>query len=114
MHTANPTNFPTLWADALTANDRDAYISDWTLLSIWGDDSDAEIPQERIDYFTQIWDAAHMSIKDICKAAGLTQLQLGERYGISRRTIGHWCTGENACPHYTRLLILLDLGLVTR
>lgn len=106
--------FPTLWAAALAANDRDAYVSDWTLSSIWGDNPTDDIPQERIDYLAQIWDAAHMSVKDICKAAKLTQLQLGERYGISRRTIGNWCTGENTCPHYTRLLILLDLGLVTR
>ena len=106
--------FPALWAEALNTADRDAYISDWTLSSIWDDEPDAEIPHERINYLAQIWDAAHMSIKDICKAAKLTQLQLGERYGISRRTVGNWCTGENTCPNYTRLLILLDLGLVTR
>ena len=114
MPTTNTTIFPALWADALTANDRDAYVSDWTLSSIWGDDPDAEIPQERIGYLAQIWDGAHMSVKEICKAAGLTQRQLGERYGIPCRTVENWCACKNACPHYTRLLILLDLGLVTR
>lgn len=111
---ADSTIFSTLWGEALTTADRDAYISDWALSSIWGYDPFDEIPHERIDYLAQIWEAAHMSVKDICKAAKLTQLQLGERYGISRRTIGNWCTGENTCPNYTRLLILLDLGLVTR
>lgn len=106
--------FNTLWAEALTTADRDAYVSDWALSSIWGDDPESEIPAERIAYLGQIWDTARMSVKAICKAAGLTQAALAQRFCVPKRTVENWCSGVSKCPDYTRLMMCELLGIVKR
>ncbi len=105
--------YHTCLSEALNYSDRDAFVSDLVLSSIWGDWAE-EIPASRIDWLRQIWTAAHRSIKDICKDAGLTQRGLAERFNIPARTIGNWATGERACPEYTRIMMQELLGLVGR
>lgn len=48
-------------------------------------------------------------IKDLRKAAGLTQQQLSDLLGIPKRTIGNWETGVNKCPEYLEKLIIYYL-----
>lgn len=103
----------TCLSEALNYSDQDAFVSDMALSSIWEDGAE-EIPASRIDWLRQIWTAAHRSIKDICKDAGLTQRGLAERFNIPARTIGNWATGERACPEYTRIMMQELLGLVGR
>lgn len=104
------THISMLWSDALVSADRDAWISDWALSSIWGDDPD--IPQERIDYLGRIYDCAHMDVKSICRSSGLTQAALSGRFCIPKRTVEDWCRGLRTPPDYVRLLIALALGLI--
>lgn len=106
--------FYELWSDALNTTDRDAYVSDWGLSSIWEDTEESTIPETRISQLGDIWDVAHMSIKEICKAANLTQAALATRICAPKRTIENWCSGANKCPDYTRLLILLELNLISK
>ena len=110
----NDAIFSNLWGEALTSTDRDAYVSDWSLSSIWVDSSEECIPQERIDYLNQLWDAAHMSVKDICKVANLSQTNLATRFCIPRRTVEDWCRGISKCADYIRLMMILNLGILTR
>lgn len=58
--------------------------------------------------------AADMSVKDICKAAGLTQKALADRFSIPIRTVEDWCRGVSKCPLYTRLMMAECLGLYGR
>lgn len=60
------------------------------------------------------WDAAHMSVKDICKTAGLTQAGLSQRFGIPKRTVEDWCRGAAKCAAYIRLMMSESLGLIKR
>ena len=108
------TIFAAAWAEALSGAyaDRDAYISDWALSSIWGDAEDAEIPQERIDVLGGIWDAAHLSIKDIRAAAGLSRPAFAEHLLIPYRTVQAWELGDRSCPDYLRLLLAEHFGLI--
>lgn len=108
------TVFSTLWAEALTTADRDAFVSDWALSSIWGDDPETDIPQERIDCLGRIWDVAHMSVRDICKAARLSQTALAQRFCIPYRTVQNWCGDVNKCPDYVRLMMAECLGLIQK
>ena len=48
--------------EAVNYTDRDAYISDLALSSIWGDDEGAEVPQERLEWLDQLYDAAHRNV----------------------------------------------------
>lgn len=94
--------------------DRDAYISDMVLSAMWEDDPNDEIPTERLDAVSQIWDAAHSSVKQIAADAGLSQRKLAERFCIPYRTVENWCGGQNACPLYVRLMMQEILGILKR
>lgn len=106
--------FYTLFAEALASPDRDAFVSDWSLSSVWGDAPDADIPADRIDTLQRLWDAAHLTIRDIRSATGLSQAAFALRYCIPRRTVENWESGASSCPDYLRLLLAQSVGLYTR
>lgn len=93
--------------------DRDAYISDLALSSIWGDPEGAGIPADRIDQLGQIWDAAHRSIKEIAADAGLNYRKLAERFAIPYRTLEAWYMGERKSPPYVPMMMQECLGLLS-
>lgn len=108
--------FAAAWAEAISGAyaDRDAYVSDLALSSIWGDGEDTEIPADRLDTLGRIWDAAHMSIKDIRTASGLSRTAFAEHLCIPYRTVQDWELGARACPGYLRLLIAEHFGIFHR
>lgn len=93
-------------------NDKDAYISDLALSSIWGETEDAEIPESRIDDLGRLWDAANRTVKQISADAGLSQRKLAEKFCIPYRTVENWCAGTRECPVYVRLMMQKILGLI--
>lgn len=94
--------------------DRDAYISDLVLSSIWGDAPENDIPSDRLEALGEIWDAAHRSVREIAAAAGLSHRKLAERFCIPYRTMENWCVGSRDCLDYTRLMMQECLGLLHR
>lgn len=106
--------FYALWAAALDCTDRDAYVSDWALSSAWGDDQKPEIPAARIEMLGQLWDAAHLTIRDIRAHTGLSQAAFAVRYCIPRRTVENWERGDRQCADYIRLLLAEAVGLYAR
>lgn len=108
--------FAAAWAEALSGAyaDRDSYVSDLALSSIWGDAEDAEVPADRLDTLGSIWDAANMSIKDIRAASGLSRTAFAEHLCIPYRTVQDWELGARACPGYLRLLIAEHFGIFRR
>ncbi len=101
-------------SEAQNYTDRESYISDLALSSIWEDAPIDEIPAERLDAVSQIWDAAHRSVKQIAAYTGLSQRKLAERFCIPYRTMENWGGGQNACPLYVRLMMQECLGMLTR
>lgn len=106
--------FQLLFSDALAAYDRDAFVSDWALSSAWGDAEGAKLPADRIEVLGSIWDAAHLSIKDIRTASGLSRPAFAEHLLIPYRTVQDWELGARACPGYLRLLIAEHFGIFHR
>lgn len=104
--------FYTIFGAALTDQDRDAFVSDWSLSSVWGDDED--ILPERIDELTRLWNAAHMTIRDIREQTGLSQAKFATRFCIPPRTIEDWERGVRKCPDYVRLLLAQAVGAYQR
>lgn len=94
--------------------DRDAYVSDLVLSSIWGDAPGDDIPEARVDAVGQIWDAAHKSVKAIAAEAGMTHRKLAEHFFIPVRTIEDWCAGKRTPPDYVRLMMQELLGQLHR
>ena len=91
--------------------DRDAYVSDMALSSIWGM-SDGNIPAARLEALGKLYDAVNRSVKEIAAAGGLSQRGLAERFCIPYRTVEDWCAGKRECPIYTRLMMQELLGLI--
>lgn len=106
--------FYELFGSAIETAARDAYVSDWALSSAWGDDPETEIPAARIEALGQLWDAAHLTIRDIRAHTGLSQAAFAVRYCIPRRTVENWESGDRQCPDYLRLLLAQAVGLYTR
>lgn len=103
--------FYLLWGEALNADDRDTYVSEWSTSSIWPEDGDL---LEIAGKLGQIWDVAHMSVNDICKIAGMTQAAVKERFCIKRRTMEDWCRGRREPPDHDRLMMAEILGIIVR
>ena len=106
--------FAACYKEIANYQDRDAYVSDMALSSIWEDTTSDEIPAERLDAVGQIWDAAHKSVKQIAADAGLAQRKLAERFCIPYRTMESWCGGQRECPAYVCLMMQELLGQVDR
>ena len=93
--------------------DIDAYVSDLSLSSMWGDSEDSDIPAARIDQLRAIYAAVNRPVRAIVTASGLSQAAFAERYCIPRRTVEDWCRGIAKCPLYTRLLLQRAEGLLS-
>lgn len=92
--------------------DRDAFVSDLALSSAFPEDADLT---ETVSELSMIWEAYHMTIRDLRTASGLSRSEFSRRFYIPIRTIENWeCTGANAreCPAYVRLLIAEALGMM--
>lgn len=92
--------------------DRDTYISDLALSSVWADAPGDDVPPSRLEKLGKIWDAAHRSVREIAAAAGLSQRKLAERFCIPYRTMESWCMGERVPPDYVRLMMQKCLGIL--
>ena len=99
-------------SESLNYADKDAFVSDIALSSVWEDDLEAEMPQDRIEWLGNIWDASHRDIKSIAKAAGMSQRALARRFCIPIRTVEEWGRGKNGCALHIRLMMQECLGLV--
>lgn len=92
--------------------DRDAFVSDLSLSSAFQEESDLT---ETVSALSMIWDAYHMTIRDLRTAAGLSRMEFSRRFHIPIRTIENWeCNGQNyrECPVYVRLLIAEAIGMM--
>lgn len=109
--------FNTVFSDALTTQDRDAFISDWALSTLFNEAEDAPINPALIKELGEVWDVAHLSVADIRAATGLSQRAFADRHCIPRRSVENWETeGAQArtCPDYIRLLLAEVTGLFKR
>ena len=107
--------FYTLAGGAVKYTDRDAYVSDYSLSSIWGDaDGAADIPPERIELVAKMWDICNLSLRDIRAAAGLTQAAFSRRFLIPTRTVEDWEASRRECTIYLRLFLAEAVGLFRR
>lgn len=106
--------YSTCVAESQNYTDRDAYISELALSSMWGDLPDEDIPHERIEQLGSIYDAVHRSVKQIASDAGVSVRAIATRFCIPQRTMENWSGGQRECPVYLRLMMQECLGMLTR
>lgn len=99
-------------AEVFAYAERDFFVSDLALSEIWGDAPEDPIPDSRLAALGQIWDAAHRTVPEIAKAAGLSNRKLAERFCIPYRTVEDWAAERRDSPLYVRLMLQQCLGLL--
>ena len=70
-------------------------------------DLDAE--KERL---SNIWDLAHLSMRELVASTGLSQTAFAKQAGVPLRTVQDWCGEKRACPAYVRFLLAEHYGLM--
>lgn len=100
-------DFYTLFGAALETTDYDTYIAEWSTSDIFFPDPDAEGPgfDDIAETLDNVWNTAHISIREIRARAGLSQAAFALRFCIPRRTIEDWEAGRRTPPDYVRLLL---------
>lgn len=89
--------FNKLWLDALAEINKSLYIEKHT---------------EFNDIIGNIYDVAHMSVRDIIYSVGLTQSEFATKFCIPIRTVEDWCRGKRKCSDYLRLLFCKELNIL--
>lgn len=102
--------FAKLWEDALKQPNKDMYIAEYGYPD-WFDEISLD-PAEFSRILGNIHDTAHMSIKDIITAAGLTQSAFAIKFCIPLRTVEDWATDKRKCKDYDRLMFAKLLGIL--
>lgn len=70
-------------------------------------DLDAE--KERL---SNIWELAHLSMRELVASTGLSQTAFAKQAGVPRRTVQDWCGEKRTCPTYVRFLLAEHFGLL--
>lgn len=91
---------------AISTTNRDAFVSDWALSSIWGDEPTAPIPVDRVQYLAQLWEDVRKSVAELRAMTGLTQTKFAAWYSIPPRTVQNWESGASNAPEYVRLMLV--------
>lgn len=97
--------------EAQQYTDRDAYVSDLALSSMWEDEEGAEVPSYRIRILSSIWDAVHRSFRGILTDGDVSRTEFSLRFSVPLRTVDNWLGGVSGCPLYARLAFQQLLGL---
>ena len=108
----NDNQFIFCWSEAGNYSDKDAYISDLSLSSIFGEEED--VTPERIRILSELYDGWHRTVKDIAADAGMSCRKLAERFGIPYRTMEYWSSNPGAIAPYVKLMMQELCGLIRR
>ena len=101
----NHHNFYILFTAATKEQDRERYVAEWSSSSIFypGENVPDINADELSDALGNIWDVAHLTVRDIRQHLGLTQAAFAERFCIPRRTVENWERKGGHIPQYNIL-----------
>lgn len=92
-------------------SNREVFLSNVTL-SVSDDASDCVDLDAEKRRLAQIWDVAHMTMKEIVAASGMTQSAFAKCAGVPLRTLQGWCGETRECPSYLRFLLAEHYKLI--
>lgn len=102
-----PCSYITIYSEALAQSDRDAFVSDWALSSIWGEDADLAATAAACG---KLFDLSRMGFRQLAEFAGMSNRKLAKSLGIPARTAEDWAVGKHIPPDYVKLLIAESIG----
>ena len=81
-------------------------------LSVPDDASDCVNLDAEKKRLSNIWDLAHLSMRELVSRTRLSQTTFAKQAGIPLRTVQDWCCEKRACPAYVRFLLAEHYGLI--
>ena len=81
-------------------------------MSVPDDASDCVDLDAEKDRLSNIWDLAHLSMRELVSRAGMSQTAFAKGAGIPLRTVQDWCCEKRACPAYVRFLLAEHYGMI--
>ena len=61
---------------------------------------------------SNIWDLAHLSMRELVSRTGMSQTAFAKQAGIPLRSMQDWCCEKRACPAYVRFLLAEHYNLL--
>lgn len=98
-------------AAADPATSREVFLNSVTLSIPDDADGCVDLDAEK-RRLAQIWDVAHMTMKEIVAASGMTQSAFAKCAGVPLRTLQGWCGETRECPAYLRFLLAEHYRLI--
>lgn len=90
---------------------KEIFVNNITL-SVPDDTSDCVDLDAEKERLSNIWDLAHLSMRELVSRTSLSQTTFAKRAGIPLRTVQDWCCEKRACPAYVRFLLAEHYGLI--
>lgn len=81
-------------------------------LSVPDDTSDCVDLDAEKERLSNIWELAHLSMRELVSRTSLSQTTFAKQAGIPLRTVQDWCCEKRACPAYVRFLLAEHYGLI--
>lgn len=109
----SPADFAIMWASAVECRSKAAFVSDGALSICWGDiGSDDPIPNERIEFLGNLWDAAHGSLGMFAEWADVSIGDLCRSMGIDYQSAHQWQADPKSIPEYVRVMLARTIGMI--
>lgn len=105
--------FSLLWHKAISTESRDDFVSGCACPNS-ADVPDSVAPEDRDRILGELWDVAHMSVREIRVFSGFSQQAFSDFFCIPRRTLEDWEGSRRSCPDYLRLLLAQAVGAYKR
>lgn len=61
---------------------------------------------------SNIWELAHLSMRELVSRTGMSQTAFAKQAGIPLRSVQDWCCEKRACPAYVRFLLAEHYNLL--
>lgn len=90
---------------------KEVFLNNVTL-SVEDDASDCVDLDAEKKRLSNIWDLAHLSMRELVSRTRLSQTTFAKQAGIPLRTVQDWCCEKRACPAYVRFLLAEHYGLI--
>lgn len=90
---------------------KEIFVNNITL-SVPDDASDCVDLDAEKKRLSNIWDLAHLSMRELVSRTSLSQTTFAKQAGIPLRTVQDWCCEKRACPAYVRFLLAEHYGLI--
>ena len=90
---------------------KEIFVNNITL-SVPDDTSDCVDLDAEKKRLSNIWDLAHLSMRELVSRTGMSQTAFAKQVGIPLRSVQDWCCEKRACPAYVRFLLAEHYNLL--